>query len=54
MVVKADQREREPCEQRGKWDKGGYQQGRDEENQDQGKEDTQVTPGLKAAFVDKS
>lgn len=56
MVVKAEPgtMERELCEQRVKLDKGGYQQGRDYKKQEQGKEDTQVTPGLKAAFVDKS
>lgn len=35
MVVKAKPgtREREPCEQRVKWDKGGYQRGRDEKSE---------------------
>lgn len=30
------------------------EQGRDEKKQEQGNEDTQVTPGLKAAFVGKT
>lgn len=56
MVIKAEPetrerrvctRKREPCGQRGKWDKGGYQHGKDEEQQEPGK-DSQVIPGLKA------
>lgn len=37
----------------GKWDKGGSQHGKDEEQQELGK-DSQVIPGLKASFADKS
>lgn len=45
LVVKAEPgtRKREPCEQ-----------GRNEKKQEQGNKDTQVTPGLKTAFVDKT
>lgn len=47
-------RKREPCGQKGKWNKaGGYQHGKDEEQQKQG-EDSQVILGLRVSFADKS
>lgn len=35
-------------------DEGGCLQAGDEKKQEQGKQDTQVIPGLRASFVDKS
>lgn len=62
MVVKAElgtrekrvcSRKRQLCGQR-KWDEGGCLQAGDEKKQEQGKQDTQVIPGLRPSFVDKS
>lgn len=46
-------RKKEACGQRGKWNKGGYQHGKDEEQQEWGK-DSRVILGLRASFADKS
>lgn len=52
MVVKADQRESPGC-RAGSGTKGGANR-EEMRKQEQGEEDTQAIPGLKAAFVDKS